>query len=79
MEIDDAIRNVSDAQSLANFLGQLRADDAVHAIASLDDFLEQMQAFVVDAGSGPLAAYATLPEKAWRLVAELLFAAAVYE
>jgi hypothetical protein len=74
----DGIDRVQDAGSFAAFVARLRQDDDLDDL-SLDDFLEQMQAWVADGvavGSSDLFA---ADASYWRFPAEVLLAAAVYE
>lgn len=79
MEMNQRIARVSDAASLAAFLEHLRSDEALAESITVDNYLEQMEAFVRDGQDGYLSRYAGLPDKSWSLVADLLFAAAIYE
>lgn len=79
MEMNERIARVSDAGSLATFLEHLRNDESLAEPIGVDDYLEQMAAFIKDGQGGYLSRYAGLPEESWSLVADLLFAAAIYE
>jgi hypothetical protein len=73
----DETGRVRDAASLAAFIQELRRDEAVDGL-SLDAFLDQMAAAVVDhAGSSSEALVAEEPS--WRFAAQLLLTAAVHE
>jgi hypothetical protein len=78
-KVEDLIDEVVDASSLAHFVSLLRRDEEVAKVGSVDDYLEQMQAFLEDSRDGYLSRYAGLPQASWAFVAHLLFAAALYE
>lgn len=74
----DGIDRVQDAGSFAAFVARLRQDDDLDDL-SLDDFLEQMQAWVVDGVAVGNSDLFTADASYWRFAAEVLLAAAVYE
>jgi hypothetical protein len=74
----DGIDRVQDAGSFAAFVARLRQDDDLDDL-SLDDFLEQMQAWVAEGATGGTSALFAADASYWRFAAEVLLAAAVYE
>jgi hypothetical protein len=74
----DGIDRVQDAGSFAAFVAQLRRDDDLEDL-SLDDFLEQMRAWVADGVAAGTSDLFTADASHWRFAAEVLLAAAVYE
>jgi hypothetical protein len=81
-DLNKDLDRVSDAQSLAPFLEQLRKDPLTGEVGSAEQLIERMQAFLVDhtsAGGGYLQRYDNVPGKAWRLVGDLVFSSFIYE
>jgi hypothetical protein len=74
----DGIDRVQDARSFAAFVARLRRDDDLDDL-SLDDFLEQLQAWIVDGVAGDRSSFFAAEPAKWRFAAELLLGAAVYE
>jgi hypothetical protein len=74
----DGIDRVQDAGSFAAFVGRLRQDDDVEDL-SLDEFLEQMQAWVADGVAIGASDLFTADASYWRFAADALLAAAGYE
>ncbi|MCW2577532.1 MAG: hypothetical protein JWR66_3562 [Modestobacter sp.] len=74
----DGIDRVQDAGSFAAFVARLRQDDDLDDL-SLDDFLEQMQAWVGDGVAVGASDLFAADASYWRFAAGVLLAAAVYE
>jgi hypothetical protein len=74
----DGIDRVQDAGSFAAFVASLRQDDDLEDL-SLDDFLEQMQAWIADGVTGGASDLFAADASYWRFAAEVLLAAAGYE
>jgi hypothetical protein len=74
----DGIDRVQDAGSFAAFVGRLRQDDDVEDL-SLDDFLEQLQAWIVDGVATERSSFFAAEPAQWRFAEELLLGAAIYE
>jgi hypothetical protein len=72
------VQDVHDAASLTEFIERLRGDDELRGL-TLDGYLEQMQAYVADGAAAGHAHLSHTDHRAWQLVAEVLFAAALYE
>jgi hypothetical protein len=74
----DGIDRVQDARSFAAFVAQFRWDDDLDGL-SLDDFLEQLQAWIADGAATERSSFFAAEPAQWRFAAELLLGAAIYE
>jgi hypothetical protein len=79
MEIGEQVERVIDPAGLAAFIDRLRSEGQLLDDLSANQYLEQLQAFLVDAANSHLEQYGIIGARAWTLVADLLFSAAIYE
>lgn len=84
MNINDKIDNVKDRKDLIEFMGLLRKDFANNKDnwenADLDSFLEAMEAWTTDMDGYYINKGEVMPDKpTWQMIADILYAATIYE
>lgn len=82
VEIYEVVHRVKDASSLADFVDRLRREPEVSdGVLSANAFLEQLSGFLRDTSQpgGYLDRYRSVQSKGWKLSADLLLSATIYE
>jgi hypothetical protein len=83
MELRERVAAITSKEDLADFVGALRKDLEAHGDkwenATLECFLEAMQAWIEDSDGYYLNMGQPVPQPKWRTFAEILIASKVYE